>query len=125
MIAFGLIEQVGGVLKPKMCLLTFHFIDLKGQLDTISRSSIIRHIYETILRLYDTYTENSIRGRLLQCLGFLFRAQPTLMTLESSATMMDAIFAEEEEENRGRLLKLMQEFLLSESSKHSALEKGP
>lgn len=98
--------------------------DLGGQLDAVSKGPIIRHIYESILRLYDKYTDNSIRGRLLQCLGFLFRAQPTLMTLENSATMMDAIFASEEEENRGRLLKLMQEFLLSESSKHSAQEKG-
>lgn len=56
--------------------------------------------------------------------GFLFRAQPTLMTLESSATMMDAIFASDEWENRGRLLKLLQEFLLSEATKHAALEKG-
>lgn len=46
------------------------------------------------------------------------------MTLESSATMMDAIFASSEEDNRGRLLKLMQEFLIAESSKHSAQEKG-
>src|ERR1700733_1087249 len=46
------------------------------------------------------------------------------MTLESSATIMDAIFASPEEEGRGRLLKIMQEFLVSESSKHSAKEKG-
>lgn len=46
------------------------------------------------------------------------------MTLESSATMMDAIFASPEEDNRGRLLKLMQDFLLAEASKHSLQEKG-
>ena len=56
--------------------------------------------------------------------GFLFRAQPTLMTLDSSATIMDAIFASAEEEGRGRLLKIMQEFLVSEASKYSAKEKG-
>lgn len=38
--------------------------------------------------------------------------------------MMDAIFASPEEDNRGRLLKLMQEFLVSESTKHSVQEKG-
>ncbi|THG98726.1 hypothetical protein EW145_g7376 [Phellinidium pouzarii] len=59
---------------------------------------IVEHIYDCILRLYEKYTDNSIRGRLLVCLGSLFRAQPTLMTLESSATMMDAIFASSEEE---------------------------
>lgn len=46
------------------------------------------------------------------------------MTLEESATIMVAIFASWEEENLGRLLKLMQEFLLSESTRHSSQEKG-
>lgn len=56
--------------------------------------------------------------------GFLFRAQPTLMTLERSATIMDAIFTSHEEEGRGRLLKILQDFLVSEASKHAAKEKG-
>jgi cohesin loading factor subunit SCC2 len=46
------------------------------------------------------------------------------MVLESSAIIMDAIFASGEEENRGRLLKIMHDFLMSEASKHSAMEKG-
>lgn len=46
------------------------------------------------------------------------------MTLEQSATIMDAIFASPDEESRGRLLKIMQEFLVSEAAKHSAKEKG-
>lgn len=56
--------------------------------------------------------------------GFLFRAQPALMTVESSATIMDHIFASPEEEARGRLLKILQDFLVSEAAKHSAKEKG-
>ena len=56
--------------------------------------------------------------------GFLFRAQPTLMTKEQSAEIMDAIFESPEEEGRGRLLRIMQDFLISESEKHSAKEKG-
>ena len=46
------------------------------------------------------------------------------MTLESSATIMDAIFSSPEEEARGRLLKIMQDFLITESTKQSAQEKG-
>ena len=38
--------------------------------------------------------------------------------------MMDAIFASSEDDNRGRLLKIMQDFLVSESVKHSAEQKG-
>lgn len=57
-------------------------------------------------------------------LGFLFRAQPTLMTLERSAGIMDAIFASPDEESRGRLLRIMQDFLVSEATKHAEQRKG-
>jgi cohesin loading factor subunit SCC2 len=46
------------------------------------------------------------------------------MTLESSAMVMDATFTSQEEEGRARLLKIMQEFLLSEAAKHSQKEKS-
>lgn len=93
--------------------------------------------------MYEKFNDPMIRARLLDCLGayislvltpgprthhawvgFLFRAYPTLMTLESSATIMDAIFTSPEEEARGRLLKIMQDFLITESTKQSAQEKG-
>lgn len=101
------------------------------------------HIYLTLLRIYKKFDNGALRGRILQCLGlssmhsascvafliplqtgFLFRAQPTLMTKEQSAEIMDAIFESPEEEGRGRLLRIMQDFLISESEKHSAKEKG-
>lgn len=77
-----------------------------------------------MLKLHEKYDNAALRGRILQCLGFLFRAQPTLMTLEPSAVLMDSIFASPDEGARGRLLKIMQDFLISESMKHSAREKG-
>lgn len=46
------------------------------------------------------------------------------MTKERSASIMDAIFASPEEDGKGRLLRIMQEFLVSESEKHSAQIKG-
>jgi hypothetical protein len=46
------------------------------------------------------------------------------MTKERSASIMDAIFESPEEDGKGRLLKIMQEFLVSESEKHSAQLKG-
>jgi cohesin loading factor subunit SCC2 len=46
------------------------------------------------------------------------------MTLESSAMIMDATFASQEEEGRARLLKIMQEFLVSEAAKHAQKEKS-
>ncbi|THH23071.1 hypothetical protein EUX98_g8109 [Antrodiella citrinella] len=55
--------------------------------------------------------------------GFLFRSQPTLLTAESSATIMDAIFASDEEDGHTRLLRIMQDFLMSEADKHSIEQK--
>ena len=46
------------------------------------------------------------------------------MTLESSAMIMDATFASQEDDGRARLLKIMQEFLVSEAGKHSQKEKS-
>jgi hypothetical protein len=57
-------------------------------------------------------------------LGFLFRAQPTLMTLEGSAKIMDEIFASGEPDHQGRLLKIMQDFLLSVAARHTATQRG-
>lgn len=55
--------------------------------------------------------------------GFLFRAQPSLLTAEPSAQIMDDIFASDDEDARSRLLKIMQEFLVAEADKHAAKEK--
>jgi cohesin loading factor subunit SCC2 len=55
--------------------------------------------------------------------GFLFRAQPSLLTAEPSSQIMDAIFTSGDEEACGRLLKIMQEFLFAEADKHTAKEK--
>lgn len=46
------------------------------------------------------------------------------MTSEPSAKIMDAIFSSPAEESRGRLLKILQDFLMAEAAKHAANEKG-
>ncbi|KAJ6584574.1 hypothetical protein B0H19DRAFT_980202 [Mycena capillaripes] len=96
-----------------------------SDLESISPSrSIIEHIYNSLLELYEKCADAGLRGRILQCLGFLFRAQPSLMTMERSAVIMDDIFSSPDEERRGRLLKIIQDFLISEAAKHSAKQKG-
>jgi len=45
------------------------------------------------------------------------------MTVDSSATIMDDIFQSTDEDSRGRLLKIMHDFLAAEAAKHSAQEK--
>ncbi|KAH9480188.1 Protein rad9 [Psilocybe cubensis] len=97
--------------------------NLGADLDTISKGPITEHIYNILLSLYEKYESDSLRGRVLQCLGFLFRAQPTLMTMERSTRIMDVIFMSSEEEEKGRMLKIIQDFLVSEAAKHDAQEK--
>lgn len=97
---------------------------LQADLSSISEGSITEHVYNSMLKLHAKYDSIGLRARILQCLGFLFRAQPTLMTLESSADLMDKIFESDDQEAHGRLLKIMQDFLLSEATKHAAQEKG-
>ncbi|KAJ7246366.1 hypothetical protein C8J57DRAFT_1675032 [Mycena rebaudengoi] len=92
-----------------------------ADLEAISPNcSVIEHIYGSLLQLYENCQDTALHTCILQCLGFLFRAQPSLMTLERSSTIMDDIFSSPDEERRGRLLKIIQEFLISEAAKNSA-----
>ncbi|KAF5337499.1 hypothetical protein D9758_013605 [Tetrapyrgos nigripes] len=95
--------------------------DVVKNLDAISQGSIVEHIYNTLLKLHSRY--EPLRARTMHCLGFLFRAQPTLMVMDSSAQIMDSVFGSSDEEERGRMLKIMQDFLNAEATKHAAKEK--
>ncbi|CAE6432892.1 unnamed protein product [Rhizoctonia solani] len=92
---------------------------VKDLIDSIDGGPIAEYIYGLIHKLYKRFNDQQLKGRLLQCFGFLFRAHPSLLTREDSAEMMDAIFASPQEEAQARLLKIMQDFLLSEASKHT------
>ncbi|RPD54662.1 hypothetical protein L226DRAFT_613702 [Lentinus tigrinus ALCF2SS1-7] len=96
----------------------------KDDIDKITKSSVTEHVYMCLLKLYQKYQDQGLRGRILQCLGFLFRAQPALMTAEPSAKIMDDIFTSPIEDIRGRLLKILQDFLVAEAAKHAANEKA-
>ncbi|KAI6114285.1 sister chromatid cohesion C-terminus-domain-containing protein [Pisolithus sp. B1] len=98
--------------------------EFASELNSVSEGPTVEHIYSSLLALYAKYTDSGLKGRILQCLGFLFRAQPTLMTLDQSAGIMDAIFASPDEESRGRLLRILQDFLVSEAAKHAEQQKG-
>ncbi|CAE6533842.1 unnamed protein product [Rhizoctonia solani] len=92
---------------------------VKDLIDSIDAGPMAEYIYGLIHKLYKRFNDQQLRGRLLQCFGFLFRAHPSLLTREDSAEMMDAIFTSPQEEAQARLLKIMQDFLLSEASKHA------
>jgi len=45
------------------------------------------------------------------------------MTLEASTRIMDEIFQSDSDETKGRMLKILHDFLVSEASKHAEVEK--
>lgn len=45
------------------------------------------------------------------------------MTLEPSTRIMDKIFQSDSDETKGRMLKILHDFLVSEASKHAEVEK--
>ncbi|KAG8814407.1 Sister chromatid cohesion protein 2 [Serendipita sp. 401] len=98
--------------------------DLISEINAVTKSSVNEHIYGNLVKLYSRLGDLSLRNRILQCLGFMFRAYPTLMTHPTSADMMDQIFASDDYDIKGKLLKILQDFLSFESAKHSAQEKA-
>lgn len=60
----------------------------------------------------------------LSTVGFLFRAQPTLLTAEPSTLIMDSILSSNDDDARARLLRIIQEFLSAEAEKHAAKERA-
>ncbi|KAI6129687.1 hypothetical protein EDD16DRAFT_1689919 [Pisolithus croceorrhizus] len=100
-------ERTGLIISQK-------FASELNSVSEVSTVPTVEHIYSSLLALYAKYTDS----------GFLFRARPTLMTLDQSAGIMDAIFASPDEESRGRLLRILQDFLVSEAAKHAEQQKG-
>ncbi|CAL1713404.1 unnamed protein product [Somion occarium] len=105
-----------------------NFDDLRNgphgaDIDAVSPGSVTEHVYGVLLKLYEKYPDKGMRSRVLQCMGFLFRAQPTLLTAEPSTIIMDSILASTDDEARARLLRILQEFLSAEAEKHAAKEK--
>ena len=45
------------------------------------------------------------------------------MTLEPSTRIMDKIFQYDSDETKGRMVKILHDFLVSEASKHAEMEK--
>uniref|UniRef100_D8PZC4 Sister chromatid cohesion protein n=1 Tax=Schizophyllum commune (strain H4-8 / FGSC 9210) TaxID=578458 RepID=D8PZC4_SCHCM len=94
-----------------------------ADLDSVAQDSVTDRVYTLLLQLYERNENVSFRGRVLQCLGFLFRAYPTLMSTQDSAVIMDKVFSGDDEEARARILRIMQEFLQSQEQKHAMQER--
>ncbi|KZS93617.1 hypothetical protein SISNIDRAFT_454038 [Sistotremastrum niveocremeum HHB9708] len=95
-----------------------------SELNQITSTSIAQHVYNILVMLYNKLRESTMRKGLLQCLGFLFKGYPNLMTLDESSVIMDGVFHSSDVESQSQLLKIIQAFLVAESAKHVAHEKA-
>ncbi|KZS93606.1 hypothetical protein SISNIDRAFT_485224 [Sistotremastrum niveocremeum HHB9708] len=95
-----------------------------SELNQITSTSIAQHVYNILVMLYKKLRESTMRKGLLQCLGFLFKGYPNLMTLDESSVIMDGVFHSSDVESQSQLLKIIQAFLVAESAKHVAHEKA-
>ncbi|KAF8315647.1 hypothetical protein DL93DRAFT_2078873 [Clavulina sp. PMI_390] len=98
--------------------------DSASSLDGISKHPIHEHLFQALIRLHKLVKAPSIRVRVMQCLGFLYRSYPTLMTEGESTTLMNEVFSSEDMDARAKLLRVIQDFLMSESAKFMAQEKA-
>jgi len=81
---------------------------VREALKTISQDSMHVHIYNILLRIYDAKPAQKLKNITLTCLGFLYRAFPSLMTRRDSITLMDNVFNNHDESDlQHRLLKLI------------------
>ncbi|KAA1098581.1 Sister chromatid cohesion protein 2 [Puccinia graminis f. sp. tritici] len=84
---------------------------VREALKSISQDSAIHvHTYNLLLHIYDSKSAQKIRNITLTCLGFLFRAFPSLMTRRESINLMDNVFNNPNDSDlQHRLLKLIVE----------------
>ncbi|EJU03190.1 ARM repeat-containing protein [Dacryopinax primogenitus] len=98
--------------------------DTAAQLDSMSTHSITEHFYSLFLKLYKLPGNEKLSVAALQCLGIMFKSYPKLLTHDSTLSLMDSIFASQDVEGRGRVLKILQDFLASEATKRAEEERA-
>ncbi|PWZ01987.1 hypothetical protein BCV70DRAFT_156838 [Testicularia cyperi] len=89
-----------------------------ADLDTLSKRPLVDVISEALLDIHKHGSE-AVRSVSLQNLGFIFRAQPTLMTRPAMTSMMDKIFAQGSLQDRATLLKIILDFLSADSARRN------
>lgn len=77
-----------------------------------------------MIQLYHLSAGTALHGTALQCLGFLYRAHPMFMLEEESTTIMDKIFTSSTVEAKALLLRIICDFLVSQTQMGHGDEKS-
>lgn len=67
-----------------------------------------------LIRLHGLRVQPLVKAAVLTSLGFVFRTHPVLMINEASTTIIDAVFDAADVAPRLQLLRIIQDFLLSQ-----------
>ncbi|MBW0481416.1 hypothetical protein O181_021131 [Austropuccinia psidii MF-1] len=91
--------------------------DVRNGFKAISLNPVHLHVYNALLHIYKAEPAKPIRNVTLTCLGFIYRAYPSLMTRSESIELMDNVFKEcSQSDLQHRLLKLIVEFISSQNA---------
>ncbi|KAG0144415.1 hypothetical protein CROQUDRAFT_108552 [Cronartium quercuum f. sp. fusiforme G11] len=91
--------------------------EIRKELKELSPRPLYMHVYQLIMGIFYNSRALSIRHVTITCLGFLYQSYPTLMTEKQSTEMMDHIFDDCRPELQYRLLKIIADFLTSQTKK--------
>ncbi|GAA5983631.1 hypothetical protein JCM10908_000358 [Rhodotorula pacifica] len=94
--------------------------DAKPAIDQVTPASIAELTFTLLIRLHGLDTQPSVKAAVLTSLGFVFRTHPVLMINEASTNIIDAVFDAPEIAPRLQLLRIIQDFLLSQEQVQAA-----
>lgn len=95
-----------------------------ADIDLISKGCISDQVFDAFLALYHA-RDGVFRSASLQCMGFLFRAFPSLMIRESTFEIMDDVFDNGKMEDRDLLLRVMMVYLSTEQARYDPEARCP
>ncbi|TKA56971.1 hypothetical protein B0A53_01372 [Rhodotorula sp. CCFEE 5036] len=89
-------------------------LDAKTAIDQVTPASIAELTFTLLIRLHGLRVQPLVKAAVLTSLGFVFRTHPVLMINEASTTIIDAVFDAADVAPRLQLLRIIQDFLLSQ-----------
>lgn len=94
--------------------------DAKAAIDQITPGSIAELTFTLLVKLHGLSTQSLVKTAVLTSLGFVYRTHPVLMINETSTAIIDAVFDAPEIALRLQILRIIQDFLLSQEQIQAA-----
>ncbi|KAL1921753.1 uncharacterized protein VTP21DRAFT_10395 [Calcarisporiella thermophila] len=86
-------------------------------MDTIHKGPLLPKLFDIIISFASANIHETVKAIAIQSLSFLFQSHPTLMLEDPSRELMNRVFEKESTELKIQLLKVYNEYLVSEMRK--------